>query len=189
MPYGKFDLSTVVPIVGEGAIAHPDIADGRMIPVLIVDCAEHQALYELILVHETTPPGDASLRWGRRILDKRHVYLTMEFSRPVPTSIAFRFALAKQGSIVDHIINARGVYLQPLQSGTRVSEGFDKPKILVEVPASATFPEWKMLFYSTVVRAYRDSGAPKSIAKILAREHLDRLSEMWGRRQNRRPSE
>jgi hypothetical protein len=187
MPRGKIDESAIVPIVGDGAIGHPAIADGRIIPVLIVDCAKHQALYELILLHESTPPGDATLVWGRQIFNKKHVYLTVEFSRPLPIKIVLRFTLTKHAGLVDGIIQSRGVYLQPLQSGRKVLEGVDKPKILVEVPSSATFSEWKELHHASVVRNYRKDGAPKSIAKALADEHLERLSEIWGRRQRHRP--
>lgn len=187
MPHGKIDESAIVPIVSDGAIGHPAIADGRIIPVLIVDCTKHQALYELIRLHESTPPGDATLVWGRQIFNKKHVFLTIEFSRPLPTKIVLRFTLAKQAGLVDGIIQSRGVYLQPLQSGRKVLDGMDKPKLLVEVPASATFPEWKELHRASAIRTYRDEGAPRSIAKALADEHLQRLSEIWGKRQKRSP--
>jgi hypothetical protein len=180
---GKLDTSRIVPVVGDGGIAHPGIGDGRLIPVLIVDCAKHPDLYELIRLHETTPPGDAHSTWGREYFDKKNVYLAFEFERPVATTAVFRFSLDKQSGIVDGIIHARGVYLQPLQSGSRVFDGMNSPKILVEVPASATFDEWPALHRATVVRKYRADGAPKAVAKALAEAHLQRLSELWSGRQ------
>lgn len=159
------------------------MADGRIIPVLILDCSAHQELYELILLHEHTPPGDATLTWGRKRFDKKHVFLKIEFSRPLVTRVMLSFTLERQAALVDGIINSRGVYLQPLQSGRRVTEGLDKPKIIVEVPSSATFPEWPKLHRDTIVRTYRSQGAPRTVADALADQHLARLKEIWSKRQ------
>lgn len=183
MQRGQLDMSIVVPIAGDGAIGHPDVADGRIIPVLIVDCSNHNNLYEFILLQESTPPGDVSVTWGRERFNKRAVYLTIAFHRPIATKAVFRFAIPAQAGLVDGIIHSRGVYLQPLQSGKSVSEGIDGPKIVVEVPPAATFDEWPEIHHAAIVRDYRRQGAPKKIARALADEHLLRISEIWRKRQ------
>lgn len=53
-----------VPIVGDGAIANPDLGDGRIVPVLIVDCEGFSALEDLISLHQGLPPGDVVSMWG-----------------------------------------------------------------------------------------------------------------------------
>lgn len=179
----QHDKANIVPIAGNGAIGSPDIADGRIIPVLIVDCSEHPKLYELILIHEQTPPGDVTVKWGRKRFDKKSVYLSIVFHRPIATEAIFRFGLSDQAGLVDGIIHSRGVYLQPLQSGTRVIDGMNQPKIIVEIPSSATFDGWKAMHHAQAVKSYRAQGAPKKIAKALADEHLLRLSELWKNRQ------
>lgn len=182
MPLGKISTASIVPIIGDGGIGHPDYGDGRIIPVLIVDCAEHQQLYNLILIHEVTPPGDVVVNWGHRLLEMKNVYLTLEFSQPLKTKVVLRFSLKKQAGLVDGIIKSRGVYIQPLQSASRVVDGLNKPKILVEIPPTATFPSWERLHRKTVVQTYRRQGATRTEAAELADEHLMRVTELWSKR-------
>lgn len=178
MTIGKIELRHLVPIVGDGAIAHPDIGEGRLIPVLILDCNNHPALRDLILIHAETPPGDVVVRWGRRIFDKRHVYLTLDFARPVATSASLCFDVQKQGRLVDWIINARGVYLQPSTSGRKVMEGIDQPKIVIEIPPGTTLPGWDKMYQSSVIKSYTRHGYSRVQAKEAAAQHLARLREM-----------
>ena len=182
MPLGKLDMTRVVPIVRDGAIAHPSFADGRIIPVLVVDCAMHRQLYDLILIQESTPPGDVVANWGRRPFQAKHVYLTLEFSQPLKTKAVFRFEVKRQAGLVDGIIKSRGVYLQPAELALRVIDGMDKPKILIEVPSSATFPAWDDIHRKSAVQSYRRQGAGRKEAAILADEHLKRVRELWSKR-------
>jgi len=188
MPIGKIELQHLVPIVGDGAIGHPNWGDGRLIPVLIVDCTNHPALHDLILIHSETPPGDVVTRWGRSIFDKKHVYLTLTFARPVATSASFCFNVTKQGGLVDLIINTRGVYLQPLTSGAKVLEGMDRPKIIVEIPSSATLPGWEDIYQRSLVKGYRKHGYSRAEAKEATTQHLARIRELSSMRMPRAPN-
>lgn len=178
MTIGKIEIRHIVPIVGDGAIGNPDIGEGRLIPVLILDCKNHSTLHDLILIHADTPPGDVVVTWGRRIFDKKHVYLTLDFSRPVVTSAALCFDISKQGGLVDWIINARAVYLQPLASGTKVSEGLDQPKIVVEIPPETALSNWGAIYKNSVIKTYRKGGCTRAEAKEAAEQHLARLREL-----------
>lgn len=182
MKIGKIELRQIVPIVGDGAIAHPDIGEGRLIPVLIVNCENHTALHDLILIHDDTPPGDVVVRWGQRVFDKKHIYLTLDFARPVATSVSLCFDIAKQGGLVDWIINTRGVYLQPSASGMKVLEGIDQPKIIVEIPPGTTLPGWESIYRNSVIRNYRKNGCTRAEAKEATAQHLARLRELSAKR-------
>lgn len=175
----KIEVPKTVSIVADGAIAHPDIGEGRIIPVLIIDCSENQQFCELVLIHESTPPGDVIAKWGRNLFGIKYAYLTLEFQSPVRNNLRIRFSLEKQAGLVAGIIKARGVYLLPSQFGQKVSEGMDKPKILVEVSPAATFPGWDKLHYDAIFRRYKKSGAPRSKAKELTLAHLARVNELW----------
>lgn len=173
---------TLVPIVGDGAIGSPDLADGRLIPVLILDCNNHKALEDLILAHKDTLSGDVTSLWGWKILSKKQVFLTFNFHRPVETSATLAFDVTKQGGIVDWIINVRGVYLQPLSSGMKVSDGIEKPKILVEVPPEATFPSWKSIYRRSLEKSYTKRGLSRNQAKTATDQHLERTREIQFRK-------
>ena len=167
-----------VPIVGDGAIGDPRFGNGRVIPVLIVDCSAHTPLEDLILAHRDTPPGDVRTAWSWHLLCRKKVYLNFKFERPIETAATLTFDVARQGGIVDCIINVRGIYLQPLSSGKKVSEGMHNPKILVEVPPSSTFPTWKDTYRRSVERLYLERGLSRKQSKVAAEEHIKRQREI-----------
>lgn len=180
MAVGKIDLSNTVQIVSDGAIATGPIGEGRLIPVVVVDCGEHRPLVELVQLHEHTPPGDVSSLWAKKLFDKKHIFLRLEFQRPVVTDVTLQFSLEKHLALVDGIMKSRGLYLQPSEFASRVSRGMEKPKILVEVPS--TFPAWDALQLELVAKQFRRNGASRKDAKVLAREHIQSMSEIWARR-------
>lgn len=182
MPNWSVKESSIVPVVGDGAISSPDFGDGRFIPVLIVDCSNHQELSDLIMLHSEEAPGDVTTIWGRRLLSKKFVFLEMAFSKPMRTTITLQFSVEKQGDIVEWIRKVRGVYLQPTCSGRRVIEGINKEKILVEVPKESTFPGWERIHTDSLVKKYRRSGLGRAQAVRAAETHRRTLEELWFRR-------
>jgi hypothetical protein len=182
MPRLTVEDHALVPIVGDGAIGDPRVLGGRLFPVLILDCSDHRALEDLILAHEHGPPGDVVASWGWKLFSRKTVYLSLRFDRPIETVACLAFDVASQGGIVEWIVNARGVYLQPLSSGPVVSQGMDKPKILVEVPASATFPVWKELHRKTLEKTFMKEGLARSQARGAAQQYLARMHEIQFRK-------
>lgn len=168
----RVDEKDLIPIVGDGMIGHPGIQSGRLVPVLIIDCARHTTLETLIHAHKDTPPGDVVCSWGWNRISKKNVYLTLRFKQPVETTATIAFQVSNQGILVESIIVARAVYLQPLSSGSRVSEGLNSPKIIVEVPASASFPVWESVYRRDLQSKYRANGLSKAEAKAAVEEYL-----------------
>jgi hypothetical protein len=178
----KVDDTELVTVVSDGMIGRPDLQAGRLIPVLVIDCARHPALEALIHAHKDTPPGDVVCSWGWNRFSKKNVYLRLGFKQPVETTATIPFQVSKQGVLVESILNARAVYLQPLTSGGRVSEGIVKPKIIVEIPASASFPIWQDIYRRELEGQYRSKGFARARAKTAATEHLALLRDVQLRR-------
>ena len=178
MPRLTIDDRAVVPIVGDGAIGDPRVLGGRLLPVLILDCSRHRPLEDLILAHEHTPPGDVVASWGWKLFSRKTVFLTLRFARPLETVACLAFDVVSQGGVVEWIVNARAVYLQPRSSGAVVSEGMEKPKILVEVPATATFPIWKELHRKTLEKNFIKRGLPRKQAREAVQEYIARMHEI-----------
>jgi hypothetical protein len=168
----KVDDKDLLPILGDGMIGHPGIQSGRLVPVLIVDCTRHPALETLIHAHKDTAPGDVVSTWGWNRFSKKNVYLNLQFKQPVETAVTIAFQVSSQGILVESIIVARAVYLQPVSSGSRVSEGLDSPKIVVEVPASASFDVWESVYRKDLQSKYRARGLSRTEAKAAVEEHL-----------------
>jgi hypothetical protein len=175
----EISISNVVPIVADGAIAHSDWGDGRLIPVLVVNCGNHPALRDLINIHADTPPGDVTATWSRHLLNRKCVYLRLDFQRPVETSTLFSFEVSRKGYVADWIMNVHAVYIQPTDSGLKVSEGIDKPKILVEVSATATLPGWQEIYQRSLTKEFQSKGYSKGQAKQATVQYLARTRDLW----------
>lgn len=168
----KIESREMVTVIADGMIGHPGIQSGRLVPVLVIDCADHPALEALIHAHKDSPPGDVVCSWGWSRFSKKKVYLSLRFKHPVETAATISFQVSHQGVLVEAILVARAVYLQPLTSGSRVSEGMTKPKIIVEVPGSATFPIWRDIYRRELENQYRSRGLSRSQSKAAAKDHL-----------------
>lgn len=174
--------SIVVPIVGDGAIAMGSTADGRVIPVLVLDCSEHREFLNLVYAHENSPRGDVMCTWGQKRFNSRYVFLFLQFARPAAVEIALVFDLDQQASLADGIVQSHGVYLQPKESGSRVMEGLDKPKILVEVSPETKLPNWDELLLGRVHKLMKREGMSRKQAAAASKEFLSRTREIWGMR-------
>lgn len=175
----KIADSHFVPIVGDGAIAITDAAEGRSIPVLILNCENHRELLNLIYLHENSPPGDVMCTWGA---NKRYAFLLLDFSRPSKVKVGLKFNLESQGGLADGIVQSQGVYIQPSESGQRVSEGLDNPKILIEVSPKTKLSDWDERLLTAIGDRLKRNGMPRKQATVVAKEFLNRTREIWGLR-------
>lgn len=158
-------LSTVVPIIDDGAIATEKVGEGRMVPVVIIDCNEIIELRDLIYAHEENlPPGDVECTWATLVKDKTKVVLILKFLKPKNLVVSLHFDIEKQYSTVDGILISNGLYLQPSESGMKVSEGLQNKKILVEIPDTGFSPKWEDLFTKMLVKKIKKSGFSRSEA-------------------------
>lgn len=177
--------SSVVPIVHDGAIAIHGIGEGRMVPVLVVDCSEKIELRDLIYAHEELPPGDVAVTWAIPKHDKNNVSLLLEFSNPSVLEVLLQFNIEKQGGVVDGILHANALYLQPTESGARVIDGLENGEILVEIPDTGFFPTWEKLYTEKLIKVFKKSGFSRKEAKNAAEQHKKMLRGIWVRRMRR----
>lgn len=175
----------VTPIVRIGAIGHPEVSDGRLIPYIIFDCSKNLSLDQLIEIHgDTTLPGDVECTWRWHMFNKLNVFLKLEFFRPMKVTIHLAFPVQTRGDIVDWIITVRGLYLQSSKYGDRASEGYGSPSILIEIPASATFPIWPNLYDQSLRKKFKQAGYSKREATKSVQEYKARQRELWFRRRS-----
>lgn len=174
--------SSVVPIVRDGAIATHEIGEGRMVPVLIVDCSDKVELLDLIYAHQETPPGDVTVTWCIPKDDKNNVSLLLEFLKPSVLEVLLHFDIESRGGVVDSILHANALYLQPIESGERVIDGLENAKILVEVPDTGFFETWDELYTEKLIRVFKRSGQSRKEANKAAKQHKDLLRGIWSKR-------
>jgi len=169
-------------IVGDGAIANSKTADGRLIPVIILDTREKKDLEYLVKMHEQIDTGDVNSVWSVSRFNHEKVYLVLFFKRPMEFKVAISLQTLKHSPIIEGIRTSKAVYIQPGAPGDRVKHDINAPKILVEIPSKTTFEKWDNIFEKAVIKKFKKDGLRGSNLKAASREHILLMEDIWGRR-------
>lgn len=162
-------------IVSDGAMANAAVADGRLIPVLLVDTSSRPDIENFIKVHKYIAPGDAKSRWAKLSKKQNTVNLILFFERPSKCIAVLEFDILKFGGIVDQIVLNEALYLRWAKEGERFLSTFDRETILVEVPSKHFQPEWnKMLF-----KALETDGRRQGMSRKQAKEYSSGVIKEW----------
>lgn len=173
------DSADVVPIVADGSIAAGSVADGRMLPLVIIDTTNRSDLDELVRLHDHLPPGDVTFRWSEVVDNDDQVALVLEFVRPVEARAILVFSIEHEGILVDAALSGAGMYLQPGRPGDRLKHDLQRPKILVEIPADDFRDRWEKIVLRRLTKVVRRGRRmPRGQARQLAAEWLDRSREL-----------
>jgi hypothetical protein len=171
--------SVIVQVVNDGAIGTKLFGEGRLIPVLIIDCGSRPDIIDMIVAHENKIPGDVSVTWCKPRKPRRRLFLHLEFTRPSRLVAALEFDVLRQGNVVDGILHSNGAYLQASQVARSASEGIDKSKILIEVPDTQFKPHWNEMFREELYRGFKKRGLSRKQASIAAENYIVELRELW----------
>jgi hypothetical protein len=164
---------TVVPIVWDGGVATTGLGEGRFIPVLIIDTANRPDINDMVRAHKHLGPGDAESVWSRRSrLVSDRINLILSFTKPTRCVLVLEFDLAFQAGVLDQIIQAEGVYLQPGQPGDRLVRTLDAERVLVELPSKQFREEWENIYRKSLHKSFRKEGLSRSKAKQATKDFL-----------------
>jgi hypothetical protein len=161
-----------LPIVHDAAVATPGIAEGRLVPVLIVDAADRPDVAKLVHAHKYYGQGDADLQWGRLRDAPESVALFVDFQRPGRTFVVLQFEIPKQWVIVDRILKGKGFYLQLGNPGDRFIGNETASRIFVSVPELGFDDEWEKLLVKAVTNDLRLRGLKRQEAARTARDSI-----------------
>jgi hypothetical protein len=170
----KVTISTehVVPIANDAAVAG-QVADGRNIPLVILDTTNRPDIEEMIRVHAHVGEGEVRSQWGLGDHRPDDVLLLLEFERPVETRIVLRFSMEERGGLVDMALTSRALYLRAGRPGDRVMHDLEHPRILVDLPDTGFRAVWEDAFLRQLTSFYaRETGLPRRKARELARQFL-----------------
>ena len=176
---------SLAPIVGDAAVAEGHIAEGRLIPLVIIDAEVRPDIAELIRAHQHTPPGDVTCRWGQLQGSKDRVALFLHFTKPIQLSAALEFEIVRQGILVEQMLVAKCLYLQPGKPGDRISTSWKVPRILIEVPDTGFREAWDYLFERNLVADFKRRGLSRQQAKQVTKEALSKLRQFGSVRAHR----
>lgn len=139
------DRFLIVPVLADAAIAGAGVAEGRLIPVLLLDTSSRPEVAELIRVQNHLPPGDVSAQWGKIEGDDDSVLLSLRSLQPIDVAVVLVFSIEEQAMLIDAIVTSGAVYLQAATPGDRLVTTMDANRMMVEVAASDFQPIWDKL--------------------------------------------
>lgn len=162
-------------IISDASISSLHIANGKNIPLIIVNTLAHPEIERAIIAHTSVQNGHISTIWGKSTDDR---FITLQFSLvdPVPKEFFVAFNVEKQGGLVDLIINSQLLYIQPGKPRDRLSNTMSSPRLMIEVPSTHFSSEWKLIFQRVMTKHFRQLGLNRKDAKNAA---LDFYKE-WG---------
>lgn len=152
-------------IISDAAIASINIADGKLIPLVIIDCSNRPDIIELVRVHEYLSTGDVKTQWAKKKRNSKYISLLITFIRPKEAFLILSFNIVKQGIIVDQILSSKALYLQPGQEGDRAANTINAKRLLIEVTETGFSEYWDRLQSKHLVKSFRQKGLPKYKAK------------------------
>lgn len=132
-------------VVATSTIACEGVANGRNIPVAIVEPDNDGIITDLIITHKSVNNGNCESQWG---MTKGYEYaiLALSFSSPVEQKIILLFDVIKYGSIVNQILYAKCLYLMTGDSETKLLEHISEPRILLELPCDDFQEDWNKIY-------------------------------------------
>jgi hypothetical protein len=169
-----------VRVVGDGAIQTVNVAEGRLLPVLIIDAQQRPDIVEHVRLHQHSGSGDVKTTWCK--LQDTDVGLLLQFSAPSETTLVISFDVLKQHSVIDLIIQSRGLYLQCGKPGDRLKDTINDPKVVVEVAESGFDKTWEKILLGAVRENLKALGSDGRTAKRLAPEHVATMRKIGSRR-------
>lgn len=179
----KPEENVPVPIVGDASVATRGIADGRLIPVIILDTSRRPDVEDAILAHKSLGPGDVRIYWTRTSRWNTHsIALILNLQQPAACVITIEFDVGTKGLLLDSIIRAQGLYLQGGRPGDRLRDRMDSPRILVEVPSGEFGAIWDGILEKGLIRRFRGDGMSKKDAKARAIEAIARWRTVSSKR-------
>ncbi len=167
-----------VPIVSDGAIATIGVADGRLVPLIIIDTASRPDVENLMRVHKHVEIGDVESAWVRLSMKNESIGLMLNFLRPSRCIVILQFDLPFRAGLVDWIVRAQGLYLQSGREGDRLKSTIGKERILIEVQTRAFQKEWDRMLLNAKERDFRKLGLSRTEAKRSAQEFVNHWRKM-----------
>ncbi len=141
----------------EGTVTSRDIANGKMIPIVIVDTENKKDIEEAIIIQGNTETGKITTAFSKT-KDERYIGLTISFIEPVEKEFTIIFDADNYFGTIDLIIKSKLLYLQAGKKGDRVKNTLGNPKMLMTI--------------------YVDDDFKKEFLKILKSNFIKNMSNM-----------
>lgn len=171
-PYLKTLSRPVYQVIEDGLVSNAGLAEGRFIPVVILNAPENSELHDLIRIHQGLT-GDAESTWSQplTLLSPKTYHLEIHFTKPMDCRFAIEFDIKSQFVIIDGIMQSNGVWIQTGSPGDKVSQDLVN-KVLVEIPNNGMEDRWEKRLHSEMRGTVIRKGKTKSEVNKIVHEKI-----------------
>lgn len=171
--------SPIYTIQEDGLISDPNWGEGRLIPAVVLNSLTDKNLKELLRVHVNSEgQGDVVVQWGTPLTQffKPKIWvLKVTFTKPMEFSFIIEFVLEKHSSIIDAIIQSRGLHILYGFPGDKVSKRTIDEIVLIEVPYTNQEAKWDATLKGVLKEKLKKQKVPK---KELSNEVMKQVKNM-----------
>ena len=163
----------IASVTGTAALSVIGVANGRTVPVVIIQPDEEKIIDAAINAHSGISGGTCESQWGCTY-DRNTILLHLEFTTPVAVKIIIPLDIIGNGATIDQIIHTQCMYLMTGEPGTKLSQNLRKERILLEVPSRDFVNEWRKLYKKKYCKYLQKTH---HISSKAAEEVFDKLQE------------
>lgn len=157
----------------EGLVANRDYAEGRFLPTIVINSNTDNYLKEIVELHQTIPSGDIEIQWAGLIESGFNInkwVLNIKFNSPTKYEMNIVFSIKDHYSIIDAIIQSKGLLISYGSKGDKVS--MVKKRISLEVPITGIVNKWENLLKKIIRKMYKKQNIPKLDLKKCVEDHI-----------------
>lgn len=173
--------SKPVEVVNISLISSVGVADGKMLPVIFLECRNRPDIDELLRNHSQLGSGNGRIEscFGRKSrLNNDSILLFLRFKEPYECTIIVDFSLENHAAGVDLLVKNQGCYIQSNSKGNMLSQTMTEPRILIEIPCDQISDEWEEIYYKVTVNRFIRKGFKKKKGKELAKLMIAELRKI-----------
>ncbi|NNU78589.1 hypothetical protein [Clostridium estertheticum] len=164
----------LIDIVSSATLSNIDIADGKTIPLVILNTEAYDSIRKSINMHKGIITGHVDTIWGKS-RNEKYFSLNIDIIDPSPISFTILFDLSKQAGLIDLIIYSQLLYIQPGIPGDRFKSTMNENRLLLEVPSTHFKEEWMKVFNKYNKKLFIKMG----YSKTAANQATNDLNKEW----------
>lgn len=167
-----FNGEECVNVVDTALITRVDVADGKHIPLVIIDTSNNEKIKNVIKCHVESESGEMVTTWGMT-KDKEYVVLVLDSVHPIVSRLCIVFNLKEQYATIDRILKTNLLYIQCGKEGDRVFTPEEPIRILVEIPNTGFEEYWVNIKEKTQKARFKELGVKN--------KNLDSVIDMFNK--------
>lgn len=163
----------IATVVNTAAFSTTGVANGRTVPVVILQSDSESKIDAVIDSHFGMSEGNCQSQWGCTN-DRNTILLHLEFREPVAVKIVIPLDIIHNGATIDQIIHTQCLYIMTGTPGMKLSQNLRKERILIEVPSREFADEWRKLYKKKYCKYLRKTH---HISSKTAEEVFDKMQD------------